>query len=310
MTRAKDSLPYSSSADSTSSTCPFLGFLDDPEVHYSYPEAGNYCHRVKPPQTLNHQQQSEMCLAGKYRDCPVFSTGWNGPLPKELAGQPIYDGRQASFSKGWLFLIVGVVMLAIIGFSANYFWPAKPVTTLPAASQLTSLPAFVPSQTPQMEPTFAVILPLRPASLPTQTSLPPTQTPLPASSPTLALPTPGPLQETPFGSGGRYLVHVVQPGEVMETIAARYHTSVAVLLAVNRSNHWPLLWGGWPAVIVVGETDPSNIIPLQAIWLDQRTPLADLALEFAASPAELRALNTLGTDDWVEGQRWIIIPKS
>ena len=71
--------------------CPFLGFVNDMEVRYGYPESGNYCHRVKPPQSVALAQQAGVCLAGGYRSCPVNSDEWRGPLPAGLAGRSSRD---------------------------------------------------------------------------------------------------------------------------------------------------------------------------------------------------------------------------
>jgi hypothetical protein len=95
----------------------------------------------------------------------------------------------------------------------------------------------------------------------------------------------------------------------METIAARYSTNVDVLRVVNQSIHWPLLWAGSPAVIVVGETDPRNVFAMQAVWLAQPMQLDVLAAKYGTSEDELRTFNGLGPGDTAPGGRWIVARK-
>jgi len=115
--------------------------------------------------------------------------------------------------------------------------------------------------------------------------------------------------ETPFGAPVHYLVHKVKPGESMESIAARYDTSVEVLLAVNAEDQRSTLWGGTLAVIVVGQKNPANVQPLKAVWFFGRALLSDLAKQYSMPAEELRTMNGFAPGDWVDGQRWIVVKK-
>jgi LysM repeat protein len=289
--------------------CPFLGFADDVQVHYTYPESGNYCHRVRPPQPVALAHQQAVCLAGEYRLCPVNKDDWRGPLPPDLRGEDYAAAQSAR--KLWLWLAAGAAVLLLIALAIIFI----PRTSAPL---LLSTPAITQPQSAILNTPTPTIINQKSTILntPTPTIINPTSTIINTSSPTptiinqqsTIINTPGPLAETPFASGGRYLVHVVHVGEVMDNIAARYHTSVAVLLKVNWANRSPIIWADTPIVLLPGVTDPAAVQELQVIWLDQRTLLSGLAQQYAVSASELRTLNDLGSGEWVEGQRWIIFP--
>jgi hypothetical protein len=81
-------------------SCPYLGSLEDPEVHLGYPTTGNSCFRVQPSEPVRVDYQNSVCLSANYRQCPVFQNSWEGPLPKDIRQpdsprQPIYWIRMA-----------------------------------------------------------------------------------------------------------------------------------------------------------------------------------------------------------------------
>jgi len=248
MTRAKDSLPYYQCGPPPVQPAHFWDFSDDPECIILTRKPAITATGSKTSQTLDPAAERDV-PGRKIWNCPSFQPVGMAPCPKELAGSPFTMVARTVSPRAGLFLIVGVVCWRSSALARIISWAAKPVTTLPAASQLTSLPPRAQSN-PQMEPTFAVILPLRPASLPTQTSLPAYPNALPASYPPWRFHPRPRCKRRPFGSAGAP-VHVVQPGcKLLETIAARYHNLAWLSCWLSTAQTTGLVWGGWRPVIV------------------------------------------------------------
>ena len=77
------------------------------------------------------------------------------------------------------------------------------------------------------------------------------------------------------------MVHKVKEGEMMEIIAKLYNTSPAVLKAINGLRPEAGFWAGNVVVIAVGEADPINVFPMQAVFLDKPAQLDVLAQKYA-----------------------------
>jgi LysM repeat protein len=295
------------SGDENKLECPYLGLRDDPHLRYSYPEALNCCHRVSRPQHVAMDHQRAVCLAGAYQACPVYSTDWKGPLPKEYRGIEHRAKRSLGMS-----LVIGGLVLLLAGVFIYSQWPAGPARP---AGNATSGPASLVELTRSTTP-----VPLF-STTPTITFTPtlpsPTRSPTLQITPTIINPTstifnsstPGPLEKTPFGPNGRYLVHVVKDGEFMEAIAKLYATSPVVLKAINGLKPDAGFWPGTPVVVAVGEADPNNVFAMQAVWIAQPIRLDVLAQKYATSADELRTFNGLGPGDTVPSGRWIIARK-
>ncbi len=316
MSLRKDPQPLWPLEDSGISTCPFLGFFDDREVHYSYPEAGNCCHRVKPPQPVALSQQSGVCLGGSraYQNCPVNNDAWQGALPAELAGDEL-----AEFSRPrWhYYAAAGLVLVVLLVVGLVIFNPSRPAGSLPfktatlagvipvAASPTAEKISASATQNGALTVTSSVVslTPTSPATpIPSTTTAAPTQTPTPTS----LTPTIGPGLETPFGPKGEYIVHLLLAGENLDNLAVEYRTTSDVIRAINQpKNH--VIWAGTPLVVIVGEVNVKNVRALQAIWLDTDTRLSYLAEKYGMPIAELLQLNSLGSGDTARGQRWMVV---
>ena len=95
----------------------------------------------------------------------------------------------------------------------------------------------------------------------------------------------------------------------MDEIAKLYHTSVAVVKAINGLKPETGFWPGLPAVVAVSEVNPGNVFAMQAVWLAQPTRLDVLAAKYATSEDELRSFNNSGPGDTVPGGCRIIARK-
>jgi hypothetical protein len=94
-------------------SCPYLGSLDDPGVHFGYPTTGNSCFRVQPSEPVRIEYQNSVCLAANYRQCPVFQNGWTGPLPKEIR-QPVNNRRPFYWLRMALLILLAICALLLV----------------------------------------------------------------------------------------------------------------------------------------------------------------------------------------------------
>ena len=54
------------------SACPHLGTFEDPETHFSFAAASNYCYHAAPPEMIDLTHQEVYCLSDEYKICPKF----------------------------------------------------------------------------------------------------------------------------------------------------------------------------------------------------------------------------------------------
>jgi hypothetical protein len=88
-------------------SCPYLGSLENPDVHFGYPTTGNYCFRVQPSEPVRVEYQDSVCLTAHFRQCPVFQNSWNKPLPKDI--RPLNNPQQSLY---WVRMAL-LILLAI-----------------------------------------------------------------------------------------------------------------------------------------------------------------------------------------------------
>ena len=136
---------------------------------------------------------------------------------------------------------------------------------------------------------------------------PPTQTQTPKVT-LLAFSTLGPDIMTPFGPGGQYILHEVQPGESLSFLALTYETTTEVLERLNVFQEGSSFWVGRIIIVIPNRIDPLGIGPMQVIRVEVLTNVKDISEEYGVSLNDLRSLNSLGNGEWVLAGRWLIIP--
>ena len=94
-------------------SCPYLGSLENPDVHFGYPTTGNYCFRVQPSEPVRIKFQDSVCLTSDYRQCPVFQNGWDGPLPKDIR-QPDNSHPRFYWVRMALLIILAICALILV----------------------------------------------------------------------------------------------------------------------------------------------------------------------------------------------------
>jgi LysM repeat protein len=208
----------------------------------------------------------------------------------------------------------GLALVIILAVAFIYFKSPAGQARFAGDDQTTPTQAPVSLIELTRSATPALLLSATPAATLTPAQPSPTLSPIPQNTPTpqptiLTSPTSGPLESTPFGPNGRYVVHKVKDGEMMQTIANLYHTSPAVLKALNGLILQAGFWPGQMVVVAIGEADPNNVFPMQAVWLAQPMRLDVLAAKYATSEDELRSFNGLGPGDMAPGGRWIVARK-
>jgi hypothetical protein len=94
-------------------SCPYLGSLENPDVHFGYPTTGNYCFRVQPGQPVRVEYQDSVCLTANFRQCPVFQKIWDGPLPKDIR-QPINPKHSQYWIRMALLILLAICALILV----------------------------------------------------------------------------------------------------------------------------------------------------------------------------------------------------
>lgn len=94
-------------------SCPYLGSLEDPAIHFGYPTSGNGCYRAEPIELIRISYQDSVCLTSNYRQCPLYQTDWQGSLPQEIrwpdkAQPPFYWVRMA------LLIVLAICALILV----------------------------------------------------------------------------------------------------------------------------------------------------------------------------------------------------
>jgi len=258
--------------DSLSKACPYLGCRHDPDSHFAYPHAANYCYAQERAKPVELTFQSETCLSGSWTHCPRYS---NPVRSQRIAPPSLVAAAQARRSRERkIALSIGGGLLALIALIAAalwYYWPFPG----PAPSAAPAARA-VPSASPTVRPTYtdtplptasAIPVPPTATQIPAPASpvtatllltitpfLPPTPT-VAAAHPVSATPTVAPTvtptaipTETPTAAPAAALpwstVHVVQPGDFVARIARRYGATVADIVSANKLDDPGIVYRG------------------------------------------------------------------
>jgi len=285
--------------------CPYLGMIDDPKTSTLFPDSCNACFRAAPPQPVVIIHQRNYCLGELHSQCEGFVNGWQDGFPRSLRNK---NCRKAAgfwknvFAKLPPAGIIGGGLLAVLVLLGVFLAIANlgptPAATLEGGISAGEVvrtateQAATPTQTPAA--TF------------TSTAIPePTSTPTPDFTPTQ---TPGPALKTPFGDPDfQLLIHEVQDQETVTSIANQYNTTVDVLWILNGLARRTIQVGD-PIIVSEGHTDTQGLPQLQAIYLAAGTTLSDLASAYNAASSDLRRWNGLGDAEWIEGDRWLVVP--
>lgn len=195
--------------------CPYLGLLDDPQSRFAFAAEGHRCFASGRPCEIDLGHQDAFCLSDRYADCdryPPLAADRQGTAAPTRAGTGRTRRRPAVSVA--LILAEGALLVAI-GFGAIGRRPSTngtPGTVASFSAAATTAVTPAPTLAPTPAPTFQSLAP----------------------SPTAA-PTP--------------IVHVVQPGETLSSIAERYGVTVQALQTANGIVNPSHITGGQRLVI-------------------------------------------------------------
>jgi hypothetical protein len=287
--------------------CPYLGLIDDPKTSTVFPDGCNACQRAKPPKPIVLSHQRNVCLTDKHTECEGFVNGWTKGFPRKLHNKACRR-RRGYFrsiykrpSVAWSIAIGLLILLVILGvvFAVTNLLP-PPVST-PIGDLTKDLMAT------EIARAAAAMQTLTPALTNTSTTVPePSKTSTPHMTPTQ---TPGPALMTPFGDPElQLLVYQVGEGESFELIANLFNTTAEILMALNVRAAFSI-WIEDMIIVCVGCTEVPDLPPLAPLYLEESVSLSDLAAVYDTSIEDLRSWNGLGADDWIEGERWMVVPQ-
>jgi LysM repeat protein len=192
--------------------CPYLGLIEDPASRCTFVAAAHRCHRPEPARRIPFDVQRSLCLSAEYGACPVYrgeAEGF-GAAPRRRRSV-----RVVTVAPVALIVLFVLGAIAIAGYADDRSTAAGSSAT-PRPTVQTSEQATPPPTPPSNGPAVP--------SLPEQTLLAPALSPIPAPAPPEATPAPPP---TPPAT------HVVQPGDSISEIAARYGLNAVALSELN-----------------------------------------------------------------------------
>jgi LysM repeat protein len=204
-----------------------------------------------------------------------------------------------------IFIALASIGLLLGGFSLSLAEGNSLATATATASfTSTSVPTPTPTLVPTSSPTWQVFTPSA-----FTTPLPDSPTPFPTWTPTLTItqpPTPANCPP-PFG----WLVYFVQPGETLDSIAARYRISTAELQSANCLLTTELIPG---VVIYVTPMRTQTPLPCGApvnwvvYYVQPGDTLFRLGQAYGISVAELQRANCLGTSTLLHNGQILYVP--
>lgn len=212
--------------------CPYLALADDGRTVADGFDPEHLCHALTPPAELDRARQVQLCLTEAHVRCDRFAaarTAWlaaSSGLPRVapdvafgrtrliLEPEPAWRGRTGApmtlGRRAILIAAAGAAIVLVIAFAG-------------LSGMLGGAAAPDESGSPEPSASASPLTSEAPASFPAEPSLSAVTTP--TSSPA-ATPTPAPTPRT----------YVVQSGDTLNGIAARFGTTAAAIAAANGIN--------------------------------------------------------------------------
>ena len=294
--------------------CPHLGLRQNPESRFSIPTSANFCHKVTPVESVRRAYQEKVCLSVEHKSCPIFQQDWQRKLPPGVRSRPSKKSKKINYF--WLSFGLAIILLAVlVGYillkepERFAFWVDRNMTTETVPIDVAEIPIQMTDiYTETSSPISSATNTNVPASL-VATTIPTEGMISKSLTPTLIPPTPGPGLFTPFGPQGEYLLHQVKFGDNLPNLAKQYQTDRDVIVASNSMLTNQALQPDQVIVIMPGRMDSFGVDDLLVLFLEQDTPIEDLASSFGVTPEELRYYSDLGPGGIVPGGRWLIFPR-
>jgi hypothetical protein len=229
--------------------CPFLRAGEGPDIAPAdRPDAGHRCRALEEPLVLGLRQQELVCLRSGHVHCPRFARG-EERVRRTLAPGLGRRRRPAPAVVMAAGLLVGAILVAAGAVSGGLSLPGGPgVAAGPTPSPSAPPATLATTLQPTLAPTPAIDPTPTPSPEPTPTPSPvPTATPVPTASPAPSVALPAAWQGlAACPAPDDCYVYRVQRNDTLYGIAAKFHTTLNVLLDLNR-------WIADPSTIHVGD---------------------------------------------------------
>mgnify|MGYP001159287959 CR=1 FL=1 len=275
--------------------CPYLGLLHDPTTPAVFPSERNFCHKVIPPQAILDDHQQVCCLAAGHQDCPVFQS----PAPSTREAFFYHPVSSPPQRAGIFPVLFGFLLFAIVLLAGGAYWLSlkRPQALVPIAPTAAALESPSPSPAILATETVSEIV-SEPTSTPTLP--PPTE---------MASVTPPAGLETLIGENPGLLIHRVERGESLTSLAIRYNTSAEAIQAVNFVMPLPL-WQDWLVVIPVDLQDASGLPRFEVYQVGETDSTLDILSAQQGVDVDLAArYNQLHPTDPLTAGSWLLLPR-
>jgi LysM repeat protein len=171
----------------------------------------------------------------------------------------------------------------------------------------------MPGNAPVSSPPVVLVTGSSPTLAPIQVSPTPTATSLPTETPFVPLPTDSPTQvsfhglETPIGTDQNIIIHMVQSGESLVSIASHFWTTTDAIIAVNFQLQLPLQVD---KVIVIpnNQTDVQGWPAFEVYNVPEDIVVETLAQQLSVKPDLLKLYNGFSDGEIVRAGDWVLVP--
>jgi hypothetical protein len=230
--------------------------------------------------------QEAYCLTDSHSLCLIYSQQTKQAMPWHLS----MEKNKRTFS--WLqrsAIVISVIALAVIAWQLSLLL----IANAPPASA-----------TESDQPTV-IVLPTE-----TQTLIPPTETLTEIPPPTATPAQLHRLETLITVDDVALLIHLTLEGEIIETLAANYDTTIEVIRSINY-NLAPAIWANTPIVIAPGLKEVKPELPTFRAYqvTSDQIDIVDLAALLKVDAELLEKYNNCPQGCILQMNDWIIVPR-
>ncbi len=267
--------------------CPYLGLKDDSGTTFSYASAANHCFRVTPVVSVKLDHQHEFCLSSNHHRCELFrgKPGKSREHRKVIARRSRRVRRWIRNQLVFIFPTL-IVLVSIIGLI--FFKPPEGSGSSPGMSS--TIPPSITIES-------------------TRTPIPDRPTPSPTPTKVVITPTSMDVHglEVPIGTLTPLVIHRVEVGDSLMTMAKTYNTTEEAITSLNYNLSLPL-WPNLVIVIPLNQVDVTNLPQFEPYQTPESLSLQALADRFACDMELLSIYNLVDQEHIFAVGEWVLIP--